>query len=103
MGPGPMRACAGQEALYDKIGHREKAERAVGILETRTIPPDAICRRVAQDCGVAPENLTLLVAPTASQAGMVQVVARSVETALHKLFELGFDLSRVESACGTAP
>jgi methenyltetrahydromethanopterin cyclohydrolase len=45
----------------------------------------------------------LLLAPTASLAGSVQVVARSVETALHKLFELGFDLSRVESGYGTAP
>jgi methenyltetrahydromethanopterin cyclohydrolase len=103
MGSGPMRACARQEALYDKIGHHEQAERVVGVLETRTAPPEAICRRVAEDCGVTPEHLTLLVAPTASRAGMVQVVARSVETALHKLFELGFDLARIVSACGTAP
>jgi methenyltetrahydromethanopterin cyclohydrolase len=36
-------------------------------------------------------------------AGGVQVVARSVETALHKLAELKFDLSRLVSAHGTAP
>ena len=47
--------------------------------------------------------MTLLVAPTASLAGGVQVVARSVETALHKLSELGFDLARIVSAHGTAP
>jgi methenyltetrahydromethanopterin cyclohydrolase len=47
--------------------------------------------------------LILLVAPTASQAGTVQVVARSAETAMHKLTELGFDLRRVESALGVAP
>ena len=33
----------------------------------------------------------------------VQVVSRSVETALHKLAELKFDLSRIQSAQGTAP
>ena len=38
----------------------------------------------------------------ASRAG-VQVVARSVETALHKLAELGFDLARIVSAHGSAP
>ena len=38
------------------------------------------------------ERLTLLVARTSSPAGMVQIVARSVETALHKLHVLGFDL-----------
>jgi methenyltetrahydromethanopterin cyclohydrolase len=33
----------------------------------------------------------------------VQVVARSVETALHKLHELGYDLRKVASGLGTAP
>ncbi len=33
----------------------------------------------------------------------MQVVARSVETALHKLLELGFDLTRVVAGWGTAP
>ena len=47
--------------------------------------------------------MTLLAAPTASLAGGLQVVARSVETALHKLAELKFDLTRLVSAHGTAP
>jgi methenyltetrahydromethanopterin cyclohydrolase len=33
----------------------------------------------------------------------VQVVARSIETALHKLFESGFDLGCIVSGHGTAP
>lgn len=103
MGSGPMRAAAGREELFDKIGHRESADDAVGVLETRKLPSDDVCRELAAKCGVAVERLTLLVAPTASQAGTVQVVARSVETALHKLFELGFDLSRVVSGAGIAP
>jgi len=103
MGSGPMRAAAGREKLFDVIGHRESAEAAVGILETRSLPPDAVCRQVAESCGVSPDRLTLLLAPTASLAGSVQVVARSVETALHKLFELGFDLERIVSGSGTAP
>jgi methenyltetrahydromethanopterin cyclohydrolase len=49
------------------------------------------------------EQTTLLVAPTASQAGNVQVAARVVETALHKLYELGFDLTRLRSAAGSVP
>jgi methenyltetrahydromethanopterin cyclohydrolase len=58
---------------------------------------------VAEMCGLASDRLTLLVAPTASQAGTVQIVARSVETALHKLLELGYDVRRVESGLGIAP
>jgi methenyltetrahydromethanopterin cyclohydrolase len=103
MGSGPMRALAGKEELFDKIGYREQAEAAVGVLETRSFPPDDVLQSLAEACGVSMERLTILVAPTASQAGGVQIAARSVETALHKLIELGFDLSRIESGFGTAP
>ena len=103
MGSGPMRAAAGREALFESIGCQEEAENAVGVLETGSFPPEPVCRQLADDCGVAHHRLTLLVAPTNSQAGNLQIVARSIETALHKLHELQFDLSRVESAWGLAP
>ena len=103
MGSGPMRAAAAKEALFASLHYRETAQRAVGILETRTFPTAEVCQDIARQCGVAADQLTLLVAPTASQAGTVQVLARSVETALHKLFELKFDLARVESGWGWAP
>ncbi len=45
----------------------------------------------------------MFAARTASPAGTVQIVARSVETALHKLHVLGFDLSRVVAGGGLAP
>jgi methenyltetrahydromethanopterin cyclohydrolase len=44
-----------------------------------------------------------LAAPASSLAGTVQVVARSLETALHKLYELKFDLMQVVSGLGSAP
>lgn len=103
MGSGPMRAAAGREELFATIGHREREENCVGVLESSKLPPDDVCRDIAEKCGVDLANLTLLVAPTRSLAGTVQIVARSVETALHKLHELGFDIHRVQSAYGTAP
>ncbi len=103
MGSGPMRAAIGKEAIYGKIGHREQPEWAVGVLETRKLPPDDAVNKLAEECGLSPDRLTLLVAPTASQAGTVQIAARSVETALHKLLELGFEINRVQSGFGTAP
>ena len=103
MGSGPMRAAAGREELYDQIGHRETSDIAVGLLECDKLPPSEVCHDLATKCGVEPRHLTLLVAPTNSQAGNLQVVARSVETALHKLHELGFDLTRVDSGWGLAP
>lgn len=103
MGSGPMRAAIGQEPLYNAIGFREQTQNVVGVLESRKLPDDDVCRSLANQCKVSPDRLTLLVAPTASQAGNLQVVARSVETALHKLHELGFDLTQVASGVGVAP
>jgi methenyltetrahydromethanopterin cyclohydrolase len=103
MGSGPMRAAAGTEAIFDLIGHRESPDLVVGVLETRKPPTPEVVRKIASACRVEPAAVTLLAAPTASLAGGVQVVARSVETALHKLSELKFDLSRIVSAHGTAP
>ncbi len=103
MGSGPMRAAAGREPIFEKIGLREHATDVVGVLEGRKLPPAGIFVKIAEGCGVEPANVTLLIAPTASVAGGIQIVARSVETALHKLAELGFDLNRIVAAHGIAP
>ncbi|MEN1681237.1 MAG: methenyltetrahydromethanopterin cyclohydrolase [Planctomycetota bacterium] len=107
MASGPFRAAAAHETLFEEpaiFSLRDPTPDAcVGVLEASELPPPAVCRSLAEKCGVGPAALTLIVAPTNSQAGTLQVVARSVETAMHKLHELGFDLSTIESAWGTAP
>ena len=103
MGSGPMRAAYGREDLFDRIGLREQSDVAVGVLESGKLPDAAVIEYLAERTGVDRSNITLLIARTASQAGGIQIVARSVETALHKLDELGFDLSRVASGAGSAP
>jgi methenyltetrahydromethanopterin cyclohydrolase len=103
MASGPGRALIRAEELYDDLEVDEHARTAVLCLETREPPPEAIAGYVAERAGVAPADLTLLFAPTASLAGGVQVAARVVETALHKLHELEFDVGRVVSGFGTSP
>ncbi|MEM9186812.1 MAG: methenyltetrahydromethanopterin cyclohydrolase [Planctomycetota bacterium] len=108
MASGPMRAAAAHEPLFAEpafvaIAKRERGGPCVGVLEASELPGAGVCKQIADRCGVGLPMLTLLVAPTDSQAGSVQVVARSVETAMHKLHELGFDLTRVESGWGAAP
>ncbi|QDU96839.1 methenyltetrahydromethanopterin cyclohydrolase [Lignipirellula cremea] len=103
MGSGPMRAAGSSEALFDEIGFRERPTAAIGVLESGRLPPDETITQIAAACQVDLDRLTLLVAPTASLAGTVQVVARSVETAMHKLHTLGFDLKQVVSGFGAAP
>lgn len=103
MGSGPMRAAARKEPLFDQLAYGESAMGVVGVLESSQLPTPEVVRYIAEACQVPERSVALLVAPTSSVAGNLQVVARSVETALHKLHELGFDVNRVESAFGSAP
>jgi methenyltetrahydromethanopterin cyclohydrolase len=103
MGSGPMRAGYGKEALFDHIPGREKPPVAVGVLETGQLPSEETIAYLTERLTLPADRLTLLCAPAASLAGTVQVVARALETALHKLHELKFDLGQVVSGYGVAP
>ena len=103
MASGPGRALIRAEELFDDLEVAERAQTAVLCLETRDPPPAEIADYVAERAGVDAADLTLVFAPTASLAGGVQVAARVVETALHKLHELEFDVGRVVSGFGTCP
>ena len=103
MGSGPMRAVVAKEPLFDKLWYREEADQVVGVLESGKLPGPDVFEYIAEEAGVQPEDVVLCVAPTSSMAGNLQVVARSVETAMHKLYELGFDVNRIRSAVGSAP
>src|SRR5262249_54336698 len=103
MGSGPMRAAYGKEALFDKIPGREQPPVAVGVLETRKLPDEAVVAHLCEKLSLPPAKLTFVLAPASSLAGTTQVVARSLETALHKMHELHFDLAQVVSGFGAAP
>lgn len=103
MGSGPMRAAHGNEEVIQEIGVSEQPDSVVGVLESSKLPDNQVCQEIATACGVSPTRVTLCVAPTASFAGTVQVVARSLETALHKMHVLGLELSQVCSGFGSAP
>jgi len=104
MGSGPLRAHARVEKeLFEQLAYAEQARRGVLVLETRNPPTDDVAAWVAQKAGLAPSQLTFVVAPTASVAGGVQIAARILETGLHKMDTLGFDLKKVVSGIGTAP
>lgn len=103
MGSGPARAAAAVEPLYQKYPIRVRAKQVVLLLEASALPGAEVAAEVAQRCGVEPQDLMLLVAATGSPVGSVQIAARSVETALHKLMELGFDLHQVRSGVGLCP
>jgi methenyltetrahydromethanopterin cyclohydrolase len=104
MGSGPLRARARVEKeLFGKLGYGEDVTRGVLVLEGRTLPTDDVAKWIAAKAGIAPSALTIAIAPTASLAGGMQIVARSIETGLHKMDTLGFDVRKVVSASGVAP
>jgi methenyltetrahydromethanopterin cyclohydrolase len=104
MGSGPLRAQARVEKeLFAKLGYVEQATRGVLVLETRNPPTEAVAAWVARKAGLEPSQLTFVAAPTASIAGSVQIIARILETGLHKMDTLGFDVNKVVSGMGTAP
>ncbi|MCC6579630.1 MAG: methenyltetrahydromethanopterin cyclohydrolase [Phycisphaeraceae bacterium] len=103
MGSGPFRAAYGKEELYDHIGLRERPSAVVGVLETSALPTEDVVKLIAEKCQVSEPAITLIAARTASLVGGVQVVARSVETAMHKLHALGFPLEQIVEGFGWAP
>src|SRR4029078_11762613 len=103
MGAGPIGRAAAREAIFEHVPGKEQPPCAVGVLESRTHPTEEVVAYLVNHLPATAEKLTLLVAPASSMAGTVQVVARSLETALHKLHELKFDLRQVVSGYGIAP
>jgi methenyltetrahydromethanopterin cyclohydrolase len=103
LGSGPGRALAVKEPLFQELGYRDTAERTCLVLETDRYPPPALIEKVSHDCQIALENLTLILTPTGSPAGCVQIAARIVEVALHKAHALGFPLAAIVDGIGSTP
>jgi len=103
LGSGPGRALAGKEELYAELGYRDSADSACLVLEVDRHPPPEVIDKVVRDCKLPADSLTFILTPTSSLAGVVQIVARVLEVALHKVHALGFPLEQLVDGAGTAP
>ncbi len=103
MGSGPARVLYGKEPVLKKFGWKGKEDRAVLFIETRVVPPEDVVEYVSESCKVFPDKIAVVFAPTGSLVGSVQVPARVVETGVHKMIELGYEVERLSSAIGAAP
>lgn len=105
---GPARALnrACPDPYLELAGYRDDAGEGVAVLQTaRAVTPE-IAAEIARACRLAPEDLYLLVAPNTSLACAVQVSARILEQALHRLAEEGYDVRtvcRAEGVCVVPP
>ncbi|MFH0915558.1 MAG: methenyltetrahydromethanopterin cyclohydrolase [bacterium] len=103
MGSGPARSLYRGEPLFQTVEYRDPASVAVLTLETRQLPSAEVAAWIADKCHVSSGDLFLMAAPTASLVGSVQIAARIVETGLHKMHEVGFDINTVLSGFGSCP
>jgi methenyltetrahydromethanopterin cyclohydrolase len=104
IGSGPARALALKpKKIYEQIGYKDTFDRAIVILETEKPPPAKLVSQIAEDCGIPAKNLTIILTPTTSLAGAVQISGRIIETGIHKLRRIGLDPNIILHAWGCAP
>ncbi|BBL72281.1 methenyltetrahydromethanopterin cyclohydrolase [Methylogaea oryzae] len=112
LGSGPARAMAVKvkdgvetsvEELYKELDYRDRCDETAIVLEVDRMPPVELVDKVAKACQLDPSKVTVILTPTSSLAGGVQVVSRVLEVALHKAHSLHFPLENIIDGCGSAP
>ena len=104
IGSGPVRALALKpKDVYEEIGYKDSSDKAVLTLESNSLPSDALIEKVTTASNISAQNLIVVVAPTASIAGLTQVTGRIVEVGIHKLRTLGLSPKAIRYAMGYAP
>lgn len=103
LGSGPGRAIALKEPLFEELGYKDQCNSAIFVLEVDKLPPIEVIDKIAETCKLAPSALTIILTPTSSIAGNMQVVARVLEVAMHKIHELHFPLDHILDGSASAP
>jgi methenyltetrahydromethanopterin cyclohydrolase len=104
IGSGPARALAQKpKDIYGEIGYKDNFNKGIIVLEAEKSPPANVVEGFARDCKISPQNLAIILTPTASLAGATQVSGRIIETGIHKLRRLGLDPNVIIYASGYAP
>lgn len=103
LGSGAGRCLARKEELFGELGYVDESLDTSLVLEVDKRPPEAVVQKVVRDCRIRPDGLTFILTPTRSLAGTVQIVARVLEVALHKVHALRFPLHEIVDGAGSAP
>ncbi len=104
MGSGPARALSLMpKELYDDIEYQDAWDKAVLCLEASAMPTKSAIEKISEKTKIDPNEIYILIAPTQSITGSVQISARVVETGIHKAHMIGLDPKKVVSAIGIAP
>ncbi|MDD5033607.1 MAG: methenyltetrahydromethanopterin cyclohydrolase [Methylococcaceae bacterium] len=112
LGSGPARALAVKlkdgvevpvEDLYKELAYHDICGETVIVLEVDKMPPVELIDKVANACQLDPANVNVILTPTSSLAGGMQVVSRVLEVSLHKAHSLHFPLENIIDGIASAP
>jgi methenyltetrahydromethanopterin cyclohydrolase len=102
LGSGPARALAQREDLFKELAYADSADSTCIVLETDKVPPVQVIEKIVRDTRIPAEQLVVILTPTSSIAGVVQIVGRVLEVALHKAHTLHFPLENIVGGSGLA-
>ena len=103
LGSGPVRSIAQKEEIFKELNYTDKSDKTSIILEVDQYPPAEIVKKISEDTKIKSSEITFILTPTTSIAGNIQVVARVLEVAIHKIHELKFPLEKIVHGIGHAP
>ena len=103
LGSGPVRSIAQKEEIFKELNYTDKGNKTSIILEVDQYPPAEIVKKISEDTKIKSNEITFILTPTTSIAGNIQVVARVLEVAIHKIHELKFPLEKIVHGIGHAP
>ncbi|HUT81893.1 MAG TPA: methenyltetrahydromethanopterin cyclohydrolase [Candidatus Bathyarchaeia archaeon] len=104
MASGPIRIFSKKpKHVFEQLNIKEEFDRTVIVLETSNYPSDAVMRYISEKCRKSLQNISIIITPITSIAGATQIAGRSIETAIHKLMDLGLDITKIVSGSGTCP
>jgi methenyltetrahydromethanopterin cyclohydrolase len=104
IGSGPARILAKKpKNLFQEFTISNYSKKGVLVLETNKQPTAKIIDYVSRKCSLHKKNLLFLLTPTTSFTGTTQISSRAIETAIHKLHQLGVNPRMITKAHGKAP
>lgn len=105
MASGPGRILADKEKIFTEYSkyYESRNSPAVIVLESSKLPDEQTAKFIADEMHSPCSNSYILIAPSESLVGSIQISSRIVETGMHKMHELNFDLEKIEAAWGVCP
>ncbi|MCC7361560.1 MAG: methenyltetrahydromethanopterin cyclohydrolase [Anaerolineales bacterium] len=104
IGSGPARAKARADRFSQRVEYSDPSPNVVLQLQMNRMPGDETLQFVANACAIPVSGLVVMVAPSASLVGGVQVASRSFEQAIISLGRnTDFDITSIVYGYGRAP